>query len=160
MQLKREVEDLFAFAKIHPETLAEDDKEHSSAAGRIYARTGGVSQAVKASVKRLRPDDPVQVRAVQADGVPGCRALLEQLQNGEISANFLEGMGCVGGCVGGPRAIVDRQEGAENVERYAAEAPYQTPMENPYVVELLRRLRYETIEQLLSQSEMFERHFS
>lgn len=156
----REVEDLFAFAKIHPETLAEDDKEHSSAAGRIYARTGGVSQAVKASVKRLRPDDPVQVRAVQADGVPGCRALLEQLQNGEISANFLEGMGCVGGCVGGPRAIVDRQEGAENVERYAAEAPYQTPMENPYVVELLRRLGYETIEQLLSQSEMFERHFS
>mgnify|MGYP000465346707 CR=1 len=48
----------------------------------------------------------------------------------------------------------------ENVERYAAEAPYQTPMENPYVVELLRRLGYETIEQLLSQSEMFERHFS
>ncbi|MFR7473407.1 MAG: hypothetical protein ACLUVV_01355 [Christensenellales bacterium] len=30
----REVEDLFAFAKIHLETLAEDDKEHSSAAGR------------------------------------------------------------------------------------------------------------------------------
>ena len=46
------------------------------------------------------------------------------------------------------------------MERYAAEAPYQTPMENPYVVELLRRLGYETIEQLLSQSEMFERHFS
>ena len=156
----REVEDLFAFAKIHPETLAEDNKDHSSAAGRIYTRTGGVSQAVKASVKRLRPDDPVQVRAVQADGVPGCRALLDQLQNGEISANFLEGMGCVGGCVGGPRAIVDRQEGTKNVNRYAAEAPYQTPMENPYVVELLRRLGCETIEQLLSQSELFERHFS
>ena len=156
----REVQDLFAFAKLRPETLEEDEKEHSSAAGRIYAKTGGVSRAVQASVKRLRPHDPIQVHAVQADGITGCRALLERLQKGEISANFLEGMGCVGGCVGGPRAIVDRQQGAKHVERYAAEAPYPTPMENPYVVELLSRLGFETIEQLLSQSELFERHFS
>ena len=55
----REVQDLFAFAKLRPEMLEEDEKEHSSAAGRIYAKTGGVSRAVQASVKRLRPHDPI-----------------------------------------------------------------------------------------------------
>ena len=138
----REVQDLFDFARIKPGALPSEEKEHSSTAGRLYARTGGVSQAV------------------QADGVPGCRALLDQLVKGEVKANFLEGMGCVGGCVGGPRANVPKDEGAALVDAYAKQAPYHTPMENPYVVELLERLGFETVEAFLEQSALFERHFS
>ena len=39
----QEVQDIFEAADIHPEELEDDQKEHSSRAGRIYARTGGVS---------------------------------------------------------------------------------------------------------------------
>lgn len=155
----REVEDLFRFARIEPETLPEEEKDHSSKAGRMYARTGGVSQAVRESVKRLRPEDEIQVHAVQADGVPGCKALLDKVKNGQITANFLEGMGCVGGCVGGPRAILDKSQGTDQVNAYAEQAPFHTPMENPYVIELLQRLGFETVEELVYQSPLFERQF-
>lgn len=156
----KEVQDLFDFAKIHPETLPDEQKEHSSAAGRMYAYTGGVSRAVQSSVKKLRPESEIQVSAVQADGIPGCKKLLEQLLNGEIKANFLEGMGCVGGCVGGPRAILDKEQGEKQVEAYTEAAPYKTPMENPYVVELLKRMGFDTVEAFLQQSDLFDRHFS
>lgn len=73
----------------------------------------------------------------QADGVPGCRALIDDLLAGKIDANFFEGMGCVGGCVGGPKRIIPREEGERNVDAYGGDAASPTPIDNPYVIELL-----------------------
>lgn len=155
----QEVKDLFEAAEIHPELLEEKGKEHSSRAGRIYARTGGVSEAVQKTVHQLRPESEWQVRAEQADGVSGCREMLAKLQQGEMTANFFEGMGCAGGCVGGPKVLLDKEEGRKQVEQYGAEAVYQTPLENPYVMKLLERLGLETVEELLEETGLFEREF-
>lgn len=156
----QEVQDMFEAADIHPEQLGEDDKEHSSRAGRIYARTGGVSEAVKTTVEQLRPERSIEVRAEQADGVPACREMIERLKGGETKANFFEGMGCRGGCVGGPKIIIDKEEGRKNVERYGEAAEYRTPLENPFVPELLRRLGFHTIEEFLEKSDILVRKFS
>ena len=156
----QEVQDMFDVAGIHPEELGEDEKEHSSRAGRIYARTGGVSEAVKATVKQLSPDRKIEVRAEQADGVPACREMIERLKRGETTANFFEGMGCKGGCVGGPKALIGKEEGCRNVEQYGEEAEYQTPLENPFVQELLARLGFFTIEEFLEKSDILVRDFS
>ena len=43
---------------------------HSSRAGRIYARAGGVSEAVSDTLQRLNPDRPVSIKAQCADGIP------------------------------------------------------------------------------------------
>ncbi|MEY8518878.1 [Fe-Fe] hydrogenase large subunit C-terminal domain-containing protein [Lachnospiraceae bacterium 29-84] len=155
----QEVRDMFEAAEIHPELLGEDDKEHSSRAGRIYARTGGVSEAVKATVKQLNPDRKIEVRAEQADGIPACRAMIERLKQGEVKANFYEGMGCNGGCVGGPKIIIDKDQGKQNVDRYGEAAEYQTPLENPFVLELLERLGFHTIEEFLEKSDILVREF-
>lgn len=155
----QEMQDIFRAANIRPEQLEEAQRDHSSRAGRIYAHTGGVSEAVRATVEQLRPDRSIQVKAVQADGVPACRALIETIQKGEHTANFFEGMGCAGGCVGGPKALVDKQTGRENVEHYGNQARYATPLENPYVPELLRRLGFSSIDDFLENSEIFVRHF-
>lgn len=156
----QEVADIFAFAGIEPENMEEDMRDHSSRAGRIYARTGGVSEALEATVQQLSPLRPIPVRAQQADGVPACRAMLNDLVAGKSTANFLEGMGCVGGCVGGPRAILDREEGRKHVNEYGDEAPCRTPADNPYVIELLHRLGLDTVESLLEHSDIFTRDFS
>ena len=100
-----------------------------------------------------------QVTSGQADGVPACRELLEKIQRGELEANFFEGMGCVGGCVGGPKAILPREEGRKNVERYGDAASYRTPLENPFVMKLMERLGFETVEELLEDEELFVRNF-
>ncbi len=156
----QEVQDMFEAADIHPGQLGEDEKEHSSRAGRIYARTGGVSEAVKETVKQLNPDRKIAVRAEQADGVPACREMIERIKRGETDANFFEGMGCPGGCVGGPKSIIGKEEGRKNVEQYGAAAEYKTPLENPFVPELLARLGFHTIDEFLEKSDILVRDFS
>lgn len=155
----KEIQQIFEFANINPARLQEDERDHSSRAGRIYARTGGVSEAVKETVKQLDPERTIEVESKQADGVPDCRALLKELEQGKISANFLEGMGCKGGCVGGPRAILNSEEGRQNVNQYGKQAIYKTPLDNPYVIELLKRLGFETVESLIGEDNMFTRRF-
>lgn len=155
----QEIQDVFDFASIDPERMEEDLRDHSSRAGRIYAHTGGVSEAVKTTLERLRPGRHIPLKALQADGVPACKKMLNELMQGEIHGNFLEGMGCVGGCVGGPKTLLPREEGALHVAHYGEAAPVRTPVDNPYVMELLRRLGYETVESLTQEDTMFRRNF-
>ena len=60
--------DIFDAAEISLEELPEEEKEHASKAGRLYARTGGVSQAVEEMVRQLSPDGKIGVRCEQANG--------------------------------------------------------------------------------------------
>lgn len=156
----QEVRDVFEAVQIDPAALPESEKEHSSRAGRIYAYSGGVSEAVRKTVEQLHPDRAIAVKTRQASGVPACRAMVQDLKEGKIQANFFEGMGCVGGCVGGPKAIIDREQGKNHVEAYGNSAAYATPLENPYVMELLHRLGFDTVEELLHYSDIFTRDFS
>ncbi len=156
----QEVEDIFEAMNLKPEELPEDKREHSSRAGRIYARTTGVSEAVRTTVEQLDPDKKVQVKAEQADGVLACKALIEKIQKGETGGNFFEGMACSGGCVGGPKVRIDKEEGRIQVNRYGEEAKYQTPLENPYVRELLERLGFTDIMDFLENSDLLTRDFS
>jgi iron only hydrogenase large subunit-like protein len=154
-----ETRDIFGIMNIEPASMPDTDKDHSSRAGRLYARAGGVSAAVSETLKRINPDREIAIRTKTADGVPGCKAMIEALVNGTVDANFYEGMGCVGGCVGGPKALIPRDEGRINVEQYGADASYQTPIDNPYVIEMLHRLGFETIESLLVDSDILTRRF-
>lgn len=155
----QEIRDIFELAGIDLAKLPEDERDYSSRTGRIYASTGGVSEAVQNTVKRLNPDRILDVRAAQADGVPACKAMLGDILNGKISYNFYEGMGCVNGCVGGPKALIPKEEGRKNVYAYGEEAQYKTPIDNPYVIELLNKLGFDTVESLLEQSDIFTRKF-
>ncbi len=152
-----EIAELFSLLHIDPETFPEDQRDHSSKAGRIYARTSGVSEAVQATLDRLKPDRKIPLKARQADGVPACKQLLQEIASGNISANFIEGMGCRGGCVGGPKSLIDKELAREAVNRYGEEAGIATPADNPYVLELLHRLGFETVESLLDRDRFFTR---
>ncbi len=155
----REMADIFNAAGIEPNNLEEDLRDHSSAAGRLYARTGGVSTAVAETVKRIAPGRHLQVKARQANGVPECKAMLKDVMEGKLDANFLEGMGCVGGCVGGPRIIIDKEQGTRNVNEYAARTEEKTPVDNPFVFEMLKRLGFESTESLMKKNNMLMRDF-
>ena len=155
----QEVRDLFETARIDASKLTTDIREHSSTAGRIYAVASGVSQAVDLTLRRLLPDKLIQVKSVHASGVPQCKNLLNNLESGMLKANFIEGMGCVGGCVGGPRSLIDKDLAKTKVEEYAKKSIYPTPLDNPYVIEMLYRLNIKTIEELLDEKVIFSREF-
>ena len=155
----QEMQDIFDAAEISLEELPEEEKEHASKAGRLYARTGGVSQAVEEMVRQLSPDGKINVRCEQANGTKECMEMMRRIQNKETDANFFEGMGCVGGCVGGPKAIIDSEKGKWYVDEYAKKSIYQTPLENPYVRKLLEELGFETVEELLEDNTLLTREF-
>lgn len=155
----QEMQDIFDAAEISLEELPEEEKEHASKAGRLYARTGGVSQAVEEMVRQLSPDGKIGVRCEQANGTKECMEMMRRIQNKETDANFFEGMGCVGGCVGGPKAIIDSEKGKRYVDEYAKNSIYQTPLENPYVRKLLEELGFETVEELLGDNTLLTREF-
>lgn len=154
-----ETAQVFDLLNIKLEEMEDSEKEFSSRGGRIYAKAGGVSEAVKATVEKLNPTREIGVRVRTAAGVPECRAMLNDLVEGKGAANFFEGMGCVGGCVGGPKALIDKTDAAKFVDEYAGQAVYETPIDNPYVVELLRRLGFETPDSLLEDNKFFTRKF-
>lgn len=156
----QELRDIFRAADIHPDQLADMEKEHASKAGRLYARIGGVSQAVSEMVDQLRPDREIHVRSEQANGTKACMEMIRRLKEGKTDANFFEGMGCVGGCVGGPKAILNARDGTKHVDTYAAHARYGTPLENPYVRKVLDELGLGTVEELLTEDALLTRDFS
>lgn len=156
----QEVKELFDLAEIDFSQLPEDLRDHSSMAGRIYARTGGVSEAVQHTLNRLNPDRKIKLTATQANGALECKQLLKEITDGYIKANFMEGMGCVGGCVGGPKAIIPYKEGTEHVNDYAALASYKSPIDNPHVIELLNQLGFDTIPDFLEKDNLFIRKFN
>lgn len=69
-------------------------------------------------------------------------------------------MACNGGCVGGPKRIIDWKEGTAFVNAYADEAKYRTPGENPYVLDLIQRLGFDTVEDFIDNSDILIRQFS
>ena len=155
----KEMKDILDASKINPAALDEDSRDHSSAAGRIYARTDGVSEAVQNTLSRLKPERRIPLKSQHADGVPACKALLKEIINGNVKANFIEGMGCIGGCVGGPKSLIDKKDATKNVNEYGRKAVYNTPVDNPYVIELLERLGFDNIESLLKDDNIFTRNF-
>ncbi len=157
----REVEQIFEVVGINPSELEEDASEHSSRAGRIYARTGGVSEAVSDTLNGICPEREIRLRAKQANSIQDCRAMLKEALSKEPHANFLEGMGCPGGCVGGPQVIIDPGAGRELINEYGKESLSLTPVENKFVMELLRSLGIEDIHDFLDseKAKMFIRNF-
>jgi iron only hydrogenase large subunit-like protein len=118
--------------------MADDHKEQSSLGGRIYGKTGGVSKSVEMVVKRLM-GDTVDFRPVQADGVKACKEVLDKLRDGETDANFIEGMGCKGGCVGGPRSILSVEKASKVLENYGEEAVFKNPLDNERIAAIMEK---------------------
>lgn len=109
-------------------SLGTEELTDASHDGRIYAHTGGVTAAITRAIKQLAPQ--YEVKAVYGDGLKECNRLLKQLEEGTLDANFMEGMGCPHGCVGGPGTIIDSKTAAKIVDSHAKQATVFAALEN------------------------------
>lgn len=145
----KEVEEIFKAIEINPENMEDEERSEASLSGRVYARTGGVSKAVELSVKRIDKDIKFVHKAF--NGMKECKEGLNKVINKEIDATFVEGMGCNGGCVGGPKRILSVEEGTKEVDKYCEETSMQTPFDNLNVVQFLTLMGIKRIEALTDQ---------
>lgn len=151
----QELEDMLLAFRCDFSAAHEEIREHSSTAGRLYGRTGGVSKAVADCVKSIEPD--CKLIPETANGVKNCKALLERILKGEMNGNFFEGMACDGGCAGGPKRVLDTKSCTHFINQYAGESPFATPAENPYVADLMKRLGFTTVEHFVEHSSILTR---
>ncbi|MEJ6951561.1 [Fe-Fe] hydrogenase large subunit C-terminal domain-containing protein [Natronospora cellulosivora (SeqCode)] len=153
----QEIKEIFDVLDIKLEELPEDDKDQASFAGRVYARTGGVSLSVKTVVNRIAPDRLINLKAKKVHGVKGCKEVLEQLKNGEnIGANFIEGMGCIGGCVGGPKTNIEFEKATSIVNEYAEDSLIMTPMDNMNIIKILKESGLSDFDDIFQKEEIVE----
>ena len=96
---------LFDAKGIEPEKLKAKKLENASYFGRRFARNCGLSEAVKQSLKEQNIN--FEVKPILGNGIDGCRVALLKARAGVLDANFIEGMACEGGCVGGPCVITN-----------------------------------------------------
>ncbi len=105
-----------------------------TAAGRGFAVSGGVAQAVVDAVKRMDPQREVKV--VSAEGLKDCKKLLLLARAGKYDGYLLEGMACPGGCVAGAGTLQPVKKSAALVSKYKSEAEKQNAFESQYEVDL------------------------
>lgn len=79
----------------------ENSYQEASVYGKGFASSGGVGGAVL-EVMKERGEDVSDITLYKAAGGDDCRKALTLLKAGRLKEDFIEGMVCVGGCVGGP----------------------------------------------------------
>lgn len=152
-----ELAELFNIFKFNLSEFENDMKNHSSACGLMYGYEGGVSKSVIKTLYTMAPELYGKIKTKHVAGVPECKAILADIVEGKIEANFYEGMGCAGGCVGGPKRLVSKEQGYENLANNVEQASYATPLDNPYVIELAEQLGLGSVESFIHHSDILTR---
>ena len=115
-----ELQALFDSKDIDIMTLEEGVLDNASYFGRIFARTGGLSDAVVESLKEQNLE--FDLKAVSCDGIEQCKTALLKKSKNVLDANFIEGMACVGGCIGGAGCLTHGEKNKAHVDEYGKEA--------------------------------------
>ena len=119
-----ELQALFDSKEIDITTLSEDVLDNASYFGRIFARSGGLSDAVIQALNEQKID--FTVKPAVCDGIEACKTALLKKSKNVLDANFIEGMACVGGCIGGAGCLTHGEKNKAQVDVYGREAMEKT----------------------------------
>lgn len=120
-----ELQALFDSRDIDITTLDEGVLDNASYFGRIFARCGGLADAVAEGLKEQGIDD-FELKACSCDGIEACKLALLKKSKGKLDANFIEGMACVGGCIGGAGCLTHGEKNKAEVDKYGKQALEKT----------------------------------
>ncbi len=119
-----ELQALFDSKDIDITALDEDVLDNASYYGRIFARSGGLSDAVAQAMKEQ--DIEFDLKPAVCDGIEACRMALLKKSKNVLDANFIEGMACIGGCIGGAGCLTHGEKNKSEVDKYGREAMEKT----------------------------------
>ena len=119
-----ELQALFDSKDIDITTLEEDVLDNASYFGRIFARSGGLSDAVSQAMKEQNIE--FDLKPAVCDGIEACKLALLKKSKNVLDANFIEGMACIGGCIGGAGCLTHGEKNKSEVDKYGREAMEKT----------------------------------
>ena len=119
-----ELQALFDSRDLDITSMEEGVLDNASYFGRIFARCGGLADAVAEGIKEH--GDDFELNAVSCDGIEECRVALLRLAKKIGNTNFIEGMACIGGCIGGAGCLTHGEKNKAEVDKYGKEAYEKT----------------------------------
>ena len=106
------------------QNLEEDVLDNASYYGRLFARSGGVTDAAVQALKEQNIDFTIKPEV--CDGIEACKVALLKKSKNVLAANFIEGMACEGGCIGGAGCLTHGPKDKTQVDQYGQEAVEKT----------------------------------
>ena len=103
-------------ADIQINECEEGGLDNASFYGRIFARSGGLTEAVKHVIQS--ENLKVDFNPVTCNGLKECEMALKLAEIGRSKGNFIEGMACTGGCIGGPASLRHGTKDIKAVDDY------------------------------------------
>lgn len=119
-----ELQALYDSKDIDITTLDEDVLDNASYYGRIFARSGGLSDAVAEGLAEQKIE--FNLKPAICDGVEACKVALLKKNKNVLDANFIEGMACTGGCIGGAGCLTHGDKNKTDIDKYGKEALEKT----------------------------------
>ncbi|MDF2686198.1 MAG: ferredoxin [Clostridia bacterium] len=106
------------------EELEEDKLDEASYFGRILARSGGLSEAIAEVIKEENLS--FKLKAISCDNITDCKNALLKASKSILEENFIEGMICPGGCIGGPACLTHGPKDRTEVDKYGSLSALKT----------------------------------
>lgn len=119
-----ELQALIDARDIDANSLEESPLDNASYYGRIFARSGGLSDAVKQAL--IEQNSSFEVKPLALDGIDNCKLGLLKAKSPTRDFNFIEGMACCNGCIGGPCMLTHELRNKADVDKYGRSAKEST----------------------------------
>ena len=132
-----ELQGMFEARNVRFEDIPPEEEvplNEGTGAGRGFAVSGGVANAVGEAIKRIDPDR--EGKAAYAEGLDNCKKMLMLAKAGKYNGYLLEGMACPGGCVAGAGTIQPVAKSAAAIKRYSQQADSLSAMDSRYEADL------------------------
>lgn len=120
-----ELQALFDSKDLDITALEEEIPDDASYYGRIFARSGGLSEAVGEALSEYDAVD-FEYKPIACDGIEACKTALLKASKNVLSGNFIEGMACTGGCIGGAGCLTHGERNKSEIDKHGKEAISKT----------------------------------
>jgi iron only hydrogenase large subunit-like protein len=84
-----------------------------------------LSETVREAIKEKGRDD-FAFNPISCDEIEACRTALLKASKNVLPNNFIEGMACSGGCIGGAGCLTHGKKNKNDIDKYGKEATYKT----------------------------------
>ena len=120
-----ELQALFDSRDFNITDFEEKSLDNASYFGRIFARSGGLAEAVAEGLKEHEVTD-FEYKPISCNGISECKIALLKASRNLLPNNFIEGMACVGGCIGGAGCLTHEEKNKKDIDKYGEEALEKT----------------------------------
>lgn len=119
---------LFDAYSIDPEKCDAVDSNEASLFGRGFGQVGGLTAAVENYIKDK--NIPIEFKPVKVSGGVDLKKTMTLAKVGKLGCNFIEGMMCSGGCIGGPATMVSMLKSRPQLVKFSNSSESKSVLAN------------------------------